>query len=182
MSVRFLCSRDPNSPLFPGIPHADNHPPLPLHHLLPHRRARGTRAGRGTRPPPLRTKWTRRVPHPVLIGHGTRAGRSWEAHRLDRSARQDRPPWGGVHALRLMFCHIEELAESHVRAIVILFKNCRHPTEGLISQRLDTLRDGVWARHALRPAPRAPRRLPPTRTPRRAAVRSDMPPRRRALS
>ena len=23
----------------------------------------------GPAPPPLRTKWTRRVPHPVLIGH-----------------------------------------------------------------------------------------------------------------
>jgi len=48
-------------------------PPLPLHNLLPHRRARGTRAGR-----------------------------SWEAHRFDRIARQDQPPWGGAHALRLM--------------------------------------------------------------------------------
>ena len=27
------------------------------------------RAGGLGHPPPLRTKWTRRVPHPVLIGH-----------------------------------------------------------------------------------------------------------------
>ena len=38
------------------------------------RRATPRRAGTGTgrrrcRPPPPRTKWTRRVPHPVLIGH-----------------------------------------------------------------------------------------------------------------
>ena len=36
-----------------------------------HRHNRQARFGRCTHrtPPPLRTKWTRRVPHPVLIGH-----------------------------------------------------------------------------------------------------------------
>ena len=28
-----------------------------------------TKDHRGSPPPPPRTKWTRRVPHPVLIGH-----------------------------------------------------------------------------------------------------------------
>jgi hypothetical protein len=39
-------------------------------------------------PPPSRTKWTRRVPHPVLIGHAASLGRC--AHR--RTRLQDRPP------------------------------------------------------------------------------------------
>ena len=46
------------------------------------RRRRGARS-RGSRPrgwlPPPRTKWTRRVPHPVLIGHAASLTRSVSA-------------------------------------------------------------------------------------------------------
>jgi len=31
-------------------------------------------------PPPLRTKWTRRVPHPVLIGHAASLTRTCSRH------------------------------------------------------------------------------------------------------
>ena len=44
------------------------------------------------RPPPPRTKWTRRVPHPVLIGHAASLGRL-SSSRSQRSTRsQPRPP------------------------------------------------------------------------------------------
>ena len=42
------------------------------HSRAPPKRAREQPADAqraGTTPPPSRTKWTRRVPHPVLIGH-----------------------------------------------------------------------------------------------------------------
>jgi len=47
-----------------------------------------------SRPPPPRTKWTRRVPHPVLIGHAASLGRSRGTRR-----RRD-PPTRPTHAPR----------------------------------------------------------------------------------
>jgi len=40
--------------------------------------------GKGRPPPPPRTKWTRRVPHPVLIGHAESLGRPPSPRRLTR--------------------------------------------------------------------------------------------------
>jgi hypothetical protein len=54
--------------------HADLYPAPPRagHHQPGARAGRGSRGATAPRPPPRpppRTKWTRRVPHPVLIGH-----------------------------------------------------------------------------------------------------------------
>jgi len=50
-------------------------------------------------PPPSRTKWTRRVPHPVLIGHAaSRFGRSSTSRRT--ASRASRTPSGASAASR----------------------------------------------------------------------------------
>ena len=61
-----------------------------------HPRRLGAR-GRGRAPPPPRTKWTRRVPHPVLIGHAAslpqvRADRLADSPSSVRASPAARPP------------------------------------------------------------------------------------------
>ena len=81
----------------------DGHPP---------RRARQRVRGARGAPPPPRTKWTRRVPHPVLIGHSsspslpslslppTLPPRHRFPRRLSQSRRNDTPCWGHVAPTR----------------------------------------------------------------------------------
>ena len=69
------------------------HPPLPCRRV----------GGGGTPPPPPRTEWTRRVPHPVLIGHAASLSQVADLLKLiyKTGGVDGRPSWQRTQAAQL---------------------------------------------------------------------------------
>ena len=88
-------ARPPRGALTAAARRAEHH-----FHGLGHRGAGGVRrAHEAVLPPPPRTKWTRRVPHPILIGHAaplTPYARSDLAHVLQLASDQPKRVGCGI--------------------------------------------------------------------------------------
>jgi len=87
--------------------------------------------GRAPPPPPPRTKWTRRVPHPVLIGHVVCL--VWRRRRQPRAARREGQGGSGGPASRRSSPH--RCCTSRDAAAPALSSECRSPGEPAPRQR-----------------------------------------------